>query len=316
MTRVVVTDTGELDFEIGLSALRAAGHQADILETTDPQVVAAKAADADALIVSFCPIDAELLAALPRVRVIATTTVGVDQIDTRAARDRGIDVCNLPSLASEEVAVHALAGMLTLIRRIPASHREATTGNWDYSRVPAPPRASELTLGLFGLGRIAQRLAILAAPLVARTVAFDPFLPDEHWPDGVTRITDPDDLFRASNVVSLHAPATPDTRHAVNSRTLALMPDESYVVNVARGDLVHTGDLLAAIDGGRIAGAFLDVTDPEPPRRDDPVLTHPSVVVTPHAAFYSVSTARQYVMVPVDNVILALSGQRPGNVVN
>ena len=316
MTRVVVTDTGQLDFERGLGALHAAGHQADVLETTDPAEVAGKAADADALIVSFCPIDAELLAALPKLRVIATTTVGVDRIDTRAARQRGIDVCNLPSLASEEVAVHALAGMLTLIREIPSCHREATTGSWDFSRVPMPPRASELTLGLFGLGRIAQRLAALAAPLVGKIVAFDPFLPDEHWPDGVERVSSSDDLFTVSNVLSLHAPATAETRHAVNTRTLGLMPSGSYLVNVARGDLVCTQDVLTAIDAGRLAGAFLDVVDPEPPSPDDPILRHPRVVVTPHAAFYSAATTREYVMVPVRNVIAALAGERPGNVVN
>lgn len=316
MTRVVVTDTGQLDFESGLAALRAAGHRADILATSDPAEVAAQAADADALIVSFCPIGADVLDSLPRLRVIATTTVGVDPIDVQAARQRGIDVCNLPSLASEEVAVHALAGILTLVREIPMCRREAAAGSWDFSNVPVPPRASELTLGLFGLGRIAQYLATLAAPLVAQVISFDPFLPDERWPAGVERVTSSEDLFARSNVLSLHAPATADTRQVVNARSLALMPPGSFLVNVARGDLVRTGDLLAAIDAGRLAGAFLDVLDPEPPDRDDPVLNHPRVIVTPHAAFYSAATTREYVMVPVRNVILALSGERPGNIVN
>src|SRR6185312_8981729 len=107
-----------------------------------------------------------------------------------------------------------------------------------------------------------------------------------------------------------------ETRHAVNARTLGLMPRGGYPVNVARGDLVCTADLLAAIDADQLCGAFLDVADPEPPSADDPVLKHPRVVVTPHAAFYSAATTREYVMVPVGHVIAALSGERPGNVVN
>ncbi len=311
MARVCVTDTGDLDFAPGLAALRAAGHDADLLAVSTSAEVVDRAAHADALIVSFVPIDAATITALPNLKVIATTTVGFNHIDVDAARAAGIVVCNMPSLASEEVATHALAGMLALLRELAAA--QAATSDWDFSRIPAPPRISELTLGVYGMGRIAQQLVARAQPLFGRIVGYDPFMPDEYWPAGVERVTEPDDLFRSSNVVSLHAPATPETRHAVNARTIALMPRGAYVVNVSRGDLVDTPALLAALDEGALRGAFLDVTDPEPPASDDPVLHHARIIVTPHSAFYSTVTGREYVMTPVRNVLDVLAGERPAS---
>lgn len=310
MALVVVTDTGDLDFSPGLAALAAAGHEGIVLETTDPDRIAARAAGAAGLITSYTTVDRALLDRLPEVRVIATTTVGLDRIDLAAAAERGIPVHNLPGLAAEEVALHALAGMLALIRELPASDVEASTGTWDYNRIPLPPRLSELTLGLVGLGRIARQLVRMATPLVARIVAHDPGLPATDWPAGVEPV-DLATLFATADVLSLHAPSNRDTVGLVNTATLATMRPGSYLVNVARGDLVVTADLLAALDGGTLRGAFLDVVAPEPPAADDPVRRHPRVLRSPHAAFRSAATVRAYVLHPVRTVITALDGDRP-----
>ncbi len=304
MARIVITDSGGLDFAPGLAAIEAAGHQADLLDE-DAADLASAVADADGLIVSFRRIDAAVISAAPRLRAIATTTTGLDQIDQEVAKAAGVDVRPLPSPASEEVAAHALAGMLTLLRELPAA-REATAV-WDYTRVPTPPRISTLTLGVYGLGRIARKLVERARPSFARVVAYDPYVPAELWPGDVQRADTLDELFRLSNVLSLHAPATAENRHAVDERTLALMPEGAYLVNVARGELVDTGAVIAAVDTGRLRGAFLDVLDPEPPAPDDPVLRHPRIVVTPHAAFSSTATELAYVMVAVENVLDALT---------
>lgn len=305
MALICVTDTGGLDFAAGLERLDAAGHETVVLEATDPGEVVERAADADALIVSFVPVDAEVLAALPHVRAIATTTVGLDQIDLDAARSAGVDVRPLPPLASEEVATHALAGMLAVLREIPAGRDAAR--DWDFRQMPAPRRISELTLALYGMGRIAQELAVRARPLFARVVAYDPYVVAASWPTGVERVTTPEALFAAGDVLSLHAPATAQTRHVVNARAIGLMPYGAVVVNVARGELVDQDALVDALDIGRLRGAFLDVLDPEPPAPDDPVLRHPRIVVTPHAGFYSDVTARDYVLTAVDNVLAALA---------
>jgi phosphoglycerate dehydrogenase-like enzyme len=313
MWRVFVTDSGGLDFAPGLAALRYAGHEAELLEASSAAEVAARASGADALIVSFVEVDAVTIAALPELKAIATTTVGVNQIDLPAVRAAGVVVSNLPSLASEEVATHALAGMLALLRELPAA--QAAAGDWDFTRIPAPPRISELTLGVYGMGRIAQQLVARALPLFARVVGYDPFTPDEHWPAGVERLDESDAVFRAADVVSLHAPATPDTLHAVNARTIELMPEGGYIVNVSRGDLVDGPALVAALDSGRLRGAFLDVLEGEPPRADDPLLRHPRAIVTPHSAFYSAATGRDYVMTAVQNVLDVLAGRTPATTV-
>ncbi|HJQ05331.1 MAG TPA: NAD(P)-dependent oxidoreductase [Nocardioides sp.] len=304
MARIYVTDTGGLDFTVGVDHLSAAGHEVTVLELTDSADVVEQAADADALLVSFLPIDTTVIAALPNLRAIATTTVGLDQIDLAAARDAGIDVRPLPNLASEEVATHALAGILALLRELGAG-QQATAG-WDFRAIPAPPRISELTLALYGMGRIAQALVERARPLFGRIVGFDPHLPAEQWPAGVDRVDDPAALFAVADVLSLHTPATPETRHAVDARTIELLPPGAIVVNVARGEVVDHVALLAAVDSGRLRGAFLDVLDPEPPSPDDPILHHPRVIVTPHAAFYSTTTARSYVLAAAQNAADAL----------
>ena len=305
MARVVVTDTGGLDFTPGLAALGNAGHETVLLDGGADLVHAV--ADADALIVSYRRIDAGIIAAAPRLRTIATTTTGLDQIDRDAAQAAGIDVRPLPNPSSEEVATHALAGMLMLLREIPAAQAAAVT--WDRSEIPVPPRISELTLGVYGLGRIARSLVERALPSFARIVGYDPYVSADAWPAEVGRMETLDDLFRASNVLSLHAPATAENRHAVDERTLGLMPAGACLVNVARGELVDARAVVAAVDAGRLRGAFLDVLDPEPPAPDAPVLGHPRIVVTPHTAFSSTATELAYVMVAVENVLDALASR-------
>ena len=306
MARIIVTDRGDLDFAPGLEAIRAAGHEVEVLEAAPGEDVAPRIAGADALVVSFSRISAEAIAGAPALKVIATTTTGLDQIDLDAAKDAGIAVHPLPSPASEEVATHALAGMLALLRELPAAQRAARDG-WDFTKIPAPARISELTLGVYGLGRIARALVERAAPSFARVVAYDPYVPAEAWPEGVDRVDELDDLFRTANVLSLHAPATAENRRAVDARTLALMPQPAYLVNVARGELVDQDAVLAALDAQTLRGAFLDVLDPEPPAADDPLLAHPRAVVTPHSAFYSAVTERAYVMTAVGNALAGLA---------
>lgn len=308
MARVVITDAGGLDFTPGIAALQAAGHDVRLLDEGIGDIKA-EIADADALIVSFRPIDADVISAARRLRVIATTTTGLDQIDQDAAASADVAVRPLPSPASEEVATHALAGALSLLRELPAGR--AASIDWDYTRIPTPPRVSELTLGVYGLGRIARKLVERALPLFQRIVAYDPFVPVDAWPAEVERVETLDDLFRRSQVLSLHAPATAENHHAVNGRTIGLMPPGAYLVNVARGELVDTDAVIAAVDSGHLRGAFLDVLDPEPPAADDPVLHHERIIVTPHAAFSSTATELAYVMVAVENVLRALAENIP-----
>lgn len=305
MARIYITDTGDLDVTPAVTLLTSAGHEVTSLglDPTDPASTAlltTTAADAEALLVSFVTVDSDVLDALPDLKVIATTTMGADQIDTAAAT-RGITVCTLPALAAEEVATHALAGTLSLLRRLPQARKATST--WDFTRMPVPPRISDLTLGVFGMGRIARELVTLARPLFGRIVGLDPYVPADAWPLGVERVTDLDTLLRCSHVLSLHVPLTPETSGIIDDRALSLMPRGSHLVNVSRGGIIDEPALLTTLDSRHLAGAFLDVLATEPPPPENPLLHRDDVLVTPHSAFYSSTSAQTYVTTPAQAII-------------
>ena len=316
MAKITITDRGALDPADAIAFLEGQGHEVTLLDTMDPAELLARTPDADGIIASFIELDAATLRQLPQLRVIATTSVGYNKIDVGVARELGVDVCNMPSVASEEVATHAVAGMLSMLRELRASVEQVEAGAWDYSALPLPPRTSELTLGLFSLGRIARKVAERALPFFDRVVAYDPFVPEDGWQEGVERVHSVDELLAQSNVISLHALLTDETRGFLNAENLAKLPRGAYVVNVARGELVEDAALVAALDSGQVRGAFFDVLDEEPPGAEHPLVAHPAVLVTPHTAFRSAATLREYFQIPAENVTRLLAGEAPHTLVN
>ncbi|WP_338702629.1 C-terminal binding protein [Streptomyces sp. Q6] len=305
---VVITDTEELDPEPGVRLLTEGGCDVRVVGSRDPEAIAAAGRDAVALIVGYARVDAALLDRMPAVRMIATMSAGHDMIDTAEAARRGLWVTNLPHAATEDVAVHALAQVLSLTRRLPQADAVVRSGGWNTELREVPRRPSELTLGLIGMGRIARVLARIAAPLFGTVAACDPYAAD--WPEGVERL-DLDTLVERADVLSLHSPSTPRTRGMVNAGLLARMRPGSVLVNVSRGDLVDPDALLAALDSGHLAGAALDVFPVEPPRADDPLRSHPRLLLSPHSAFLSDTSLRAYATAPAHNVLAWLTTGRP-----
>lgn len=252
------------------------------------------------LMVAYLPVTDAVLSAAPSLRVVSCAAVGVDNVDLESAARHGIVVCNVLDAATEEVATHAVAMALMLVRRIAQLDRHVRSGGWSFEAGGVPRRTSTLTLGIVGLGRIGQAVARLAGPFFAGVVGFDPFVAAP--PPGV-RPASFEECLALSDVVTLHLPLSARTARLVDGNALALMRAGSYLVNVARGGLVDAIALRAALDSGRLAGAALDVTDPEPPALDDPLRSHPHVVLTPHAAFYSAEGLRAYVVGQAENVI-------------
>lgn len=310
MTRpvAVITDTGELDPSPGVELLTEAGFEVRVAGSTAPEAIAAAAHDAVALVVGYARVDGALLDRLPHVRMLATMSAGYDMIDTAEAARRGLWVANLPDSATEDVAVHALAQILALARRLPQADAVVRAGGWSTDLAEVPRRLSEMTLGLVGLGRIARVLARLAAPLFGRIVAHDPHASD--WPDGVERL-DLDTLAGTADALSLHVPSTPRTRGMVDAGLLARMRPGAVLVNVSRGDLIDPGAVLDALDSGRLSGAALDVFPVEPPAADDRLRSHPRMLVSPHSAFLSDASLRAYVTEPAANVIAWWTTGRP-----
>jgi len=284
--RVLVTDAeyGSLDIEADI--LSASGHELVTAQCRTAEQVIEAARGATAVLVQYAPITAQVLKALPELRLVSRYGVGVDVVDLDAARARGVWVCNVPDYGTVEVALHAVGMLLALLRDLAGHDREVRAGRWDYHLGGQLRRPSELTLGVVGLGRIGRMAMERASPWFGQCVGYDPHLPDGAWPHAVER-TSLEELFARSDAVTLHLPLTDDTRGIVGRDLLGRMPAGSYLVNTSRGGLVDVDAVLQALEDGRLAGVALDVLPREPPEPGHPLLTHPRTLLTPHVAWYS-----------------------------
>ncbi len=311
----VYTDVGDLDAASGVAMLEHNGFRVDQLETEDADVIAGAAAEATALLVGYAPIDAELMDRLPNLRVIALLSRGFDNVDVDAASARGIWVSTVADLATEEVATHAWTLTLALVRRLVYFSGSGLRTSWLDRPDTLPRRLSELTIGVVGLGRTGRTYARYAAAMGAQVIACDSGSGQSSGPAGVT-ITDLDTVIENSDVLSLHLPLTDETRRIVGADLIARVRDGAYLVNVARGGLIDNAALLAALQSGHIAGAALDVIDPEPPAADDPLFNHPEVLTTPHIAYLSQTTSTGYIDAQAGNAVAWLRDGRPLNPIN
>lgn len=284
--RVVVTDQVFPDVDVEREIIDAAGGE---LQVAEPSSVLALARDADALLNTYLPVDAAMIAELSRCKIIARYGIGVDNVDTDAARRAGIAVTNVPDYCVEEVAAHTAGLLIALVRRIPQGDAVVRAGGWGVAGLGDVHRFSSLTVGFVGYGRIARRVAAVVRTLGADVLVHDPYVEPASVDE---RVADLDALLSASDAVCVHCPLTAETRGLINSRTLALMKPGAVLINTSRGPIVALDDVLTALRDGRLGGAGLDVfeTEPPDPRRFDDV---PNLLVTPHAAFYSREAIRE-----------------------
>lgn len=289
-----------LDVRPGVELLTSHGFR--VHELTTASLDASVPRDAVALLAGFDPVGPALFDELPDLRIVATHASGFDMVDVEAARRRSIWVCNLPGGGTEEVAVHALAMALSVLRRLPEWHEHVRRGRWGEAVPYAMHRPSRLRCGVLGLGLIGRHFARLAASVFGEVGGADPYLPDDEWPAGVVR-RDVDELFAVSDVVSLHLPLTEGTRGIVTADRLAAMPRDAVLVNASRGALVDEAALLAALDAGSVAAAALDVLAQEPPPPDHPLLHHPRVLASPHVGYLSMESAVEYARAPAENIL-------------
>jgi D-3-phosphoglycerate dehydrogenase / 2-oxoglutarate reductase len=269
-----------------------------------------------AALVSFAPVTTEDLERLPALRVVSTPSVGFDHVDVPAATARGVWVCNVPDYCVEEMADHALALLLALVRGIVELDRSVRAGRWDYEAAGPLHRLSDLRLGVVGLGRIGRALAARGRALGMEVCAHDPLLADEEIAAAGVRPAQLDDLLRTSHAISVHAPLTEETRGLIGRAELALLPEGAFLVNVARGALVDEDAVLEALAGGKLAGAALDVLEVEPPSTQAPAPVGPRLVVTPHAGWYSERAEEEVLRRAAEAVRDVLAGGRPANPVN
>jgi D-3-phosphoglycerate dehydrogenase / 2-oxoglutarate reductase len=284
--KVVITDSEYPDFDIERAVLEEAGLTVIRAQVRTPEEVARAARGADALIVQWATVTDEVYEAAPTVGLVSRYGVGVDNFDVAGAEQRGIWIANVPDYGTQDVAAHAFAGVMAGARHLKQYDALSARGTWDYLATGPVHRLSSLTIGVLGLGRIGRTLAAGAAPWFGTVVAYDPALPDESWPEGVERVG-LDELFRRSDILSLHLPLNDETRHIADARRLRLMPRGAILVNTARGGLVDERALHAALESGHLALAAVDTWTDEPVPAGHPLVGHPKVIATPHAAWYS-----------------------------
>jgi D-3-phosphoglycerate dehydrogenase len=275
---------------------------------------------ADILVIALEKITGEVMDAMPNCRLISRLGVGIDNIDTAAATKRGIWVGNIPDYGTDEVATHAIALLMTLLRGIRGLSDNTRAGRWESAAMRPIHRLTSLTLGVMGFGRIGRTAGNKGKGLGMRVIAYDPFLSaDDIRAAGAEPVTQ-DELFKQADFITLHLPLDVNTKHTINARTLDLMKPNACLVNTARGGLVDEAALLDAVNAGRIRGAGLDVLSTEPPQADNATLQalmrHERVIVTPHTAWYSEEAQIDMRTRAAEDILRALKGEPPRMPVN
>lgn len=286
------------------------------LQTKTPEEFMAQAVDCDALLNTYSgPISGDVIAKMPKCKIIARYGIGVDTIDLEAATAAGIIVTNNPSYCVEEVAEATMALLLACARKIVVFDRLVRNGRWELS--PGKPicRMSGSTLGLVGFGNIARLVATRARAFGMRVIYFDPFIRPGQF-DVLGSKVDFDELLHESDFVSLHPPLTPNTRKMMNDVAFSKMKKTAFLINCARGPVVDSAALIRALDEETIAGCALDTTDPEPLPNPHPLRDRDNVIINPHAAWYSEQAMVGLQSGAPNEVRRVLTGQWPVNVVN
>jgi phosphoglycerate dehydrogenase-like enzyme len=314
MSRALFADHDFPDVELERALFAAGGVELVVAQCRTEDDVIAAAVGCAGILTQYAPVTARVAAALPALAIVSRIGAGYDNIDTDACAEHGVWVANSPDYGVGEVATHALGLALAMMRNIVAYHRDIAGGTWHYESSGKLRRATNLTLGIIGLGRIGKRMAHVSRNVFKRVLACDPYIIDGDFPAYVER-GDLAEVVAQSDVVSLHVPLTRETRGMVDGAVLARMKPGSYLVNTARGAVVDVDAVLEALARGTLAGLALDVLPVEPVPPDSRLLGHPRVILTPHAAFYSIEAETELRRKAAQNIVTYLRTGRPDYVV-
>lgn len=289
-----------------------------VYDRTQPSEVVERAHDAEIIVTNKVTLTRQTLEQLPNLRLICVLATGYNTIDTLAARDLGITVCNVPAYSTDSVAQMVFALILNMTNRVAHYARQTREGRWsaapDFCYWDLP--VSELTgktLGIVGLGHIGAKVASIARDFGMDVFAFTS-KNSTGLPDYIQKTT-LEGLLGVSDILTLHCPLTPDTHELINARTLARMKHGALLVNTGRGPLVNEGDVAEALASGQLGGYGADVMCSEPPAADNPLFAQPNAFITPHIAWASVEARQRLLNATFDN-IRAFQDGHPQNVVN
>ena len=314
--RILITDIAWPDLDIEREVLAAVDGEIMLAGGGTPEEIIALAPQADAILTCWKDVPAEALDIAPNCRVVSRYGIGLDNIPIDSATELGMLVTNVPDFCLEEVSDHVMALLLTTARQLFPLARTPDRSGWTRDTPRPIPRVHGQTLGLIGFGNIARALVAKALGFGLRVIAFTPRLRAEDAPAGVEVTNDLSVLLAASDYVSIHCPLSDETAHLIDAAALAQMKPSALLINTSRGGVIDESALIQALQDGQIGGAALDVTDPEPPSADNPLLALENVIVTPHAAFYSVAATAELARKAAQNVVTVLQGGVPKTLIN
>ena len=309
--KVIITDHGFSTVDRETAIIEGAGHVLVVEQCRTEADLLEKVCEADALIVQWAPITAHVIENLARCRIIVRYGIGVDNVDIAAAGLRNIPVCNVPDYCIDEVADHSIA--MAISRQLYETYKMVLTGKW--SIVPPNPirSLSSMVFATAGFGRIAREVMTRARPFGFKLVAFDPYVDSKLMAEyGVEKVSK-DDLFRIADILSLHLPLTPETKHFVSASSLDRMKDDAIVVNTSRGGLIDTRALASALQRGKLSGAGIDVYEIEPLENGHPLRDCDRVILTSHTAWNSLQSVPRLQTLAAEEVVRALAGQALAN---
>ncbi|NLV13813.1 C-terminal binding protein [Haloarcula argentinensis] len=314
--KVVVSDTKVMDGETRATVLDAVDATVETIAAKEPAAVARAVKDADAVIVDAgTQVTAEVIDAADSLKVVGRAGIGVDNIDVQAAVKAGVTVVNVPEYSVEEVSTHTFALVLACLRKIPTFDRSVKHGEWEWAVGQPIRRLAGSTVGLIAFGKLASRFAAKLRGFDVDVIAYDPYAPEYRMGDLDVEPVTFETLLNDSDIVSLHAPLTDETRGMIDADALDRMHDDALLVNTARGGLVDETALYDALVSSDLGGAGLDVREAEPPG-DSPLHDLDSVVCTPHVAWYSEASRVELTQTVTEDVIRVLRGEAPENLID
>lgn len=300
--RVLITDNDLGDSGLETAALeQSLGAEVIVRQYRDEEEVLAgvQEINPDALIVQWAPITAAVMDSMPGCKVISRLGIGVDMIDLAAAKARSIEVHNVPTYCIEEVATHAFSSALALWRCVPALDAQVRSGDWSaITFAPRIKRLSNATVGIVGMGRIGRAVANGFRAWNSSILVHDPVAISDDF-----EYVDLNTLVAESDIISLHAPLTDETRHMINAHTINLMKKQPVIVNTSRGPLIDEAALVSGLASGKVGGAALDVFASEPLPLDSELRSYPNVILTPHAAWASAQALPDLRTLAAQNII-------------
>lgn len=320
--KVIITDYDFGDIDVERKILEAVGAEVIGLQSKTEEALFDVARDCAAMINQYARIGADTIDRMEQCEVIARYGIGVDIVDVESATKKGIQVTNVRDYCIEEVADHAIAMWLTLVRKLPDYNRATHQGIWQWQSGQPIHRTRGRTMGVVSFGKIGQAIATRARAFGVEVIAYDPFLPTSVAADQGVVLVGKTELLKRSDYVLMQAPMTPDTHHFLSEDEFNLMKPGAFVVNTGRGPTIDNRALYKALTEGSLSAAALDDPEEEPAKRanwspaDNPLFELPNVIITPHSAYYSeesILTARQTAATEVARILTRRTPRFPVN---